>query len=296
MGSALGGPGLENVEDENFGKENPGLVKTKSMSELVPDWDSMSKKEKKKMRKKIRKGEKKTEHKQERKTQKKENLVKKAEQIQANKIALVPQTPKRITFDTPSFLGSGLKTSFSLFDKVINSKNQPEKNSAAITMTVPDKTMQGLLNEPSLNKCRSEIIHKTQTYDLTPLSQKVSNFDDSMLKKRAPEPAEDLTSSPRVKEMKFKREKRCMVRALKRSQEYLDQMIEKLHRSQSVRYYFVFEKNRRKFGRKGLGHLRNMKKMLRMPVGKEILNSAPLKYVILIFFLNLVEKFWGERQ
>jgi hypothetical protein len=107
-------------------------------------------------------------------------------------------------------------------------------------MTVPDKTIQGLLNEPSLNKCRSEIIHKTQTYDLTPSSQKVSNFDDSMLKKRAPEPAEDLTSSPRVKEMKFKREKRCMVRALKRSQEYLDQMIEKLHRSQSVRYYFGF--------------------------------------------------------
>jgi hypothetical protein len=121
--SALDGPGLDSVEEENCGKDNPGLVKTKSMSELVPDWDSMSKKEKKKMRKKIRKGEKKTEHKQERKTQKKENLVKKAEQIQAKKKALVPQTPKRITFDSPSALGSGLKTSFSLFDKVINSKN-----------------------------------------------------------------------------------------------------------------------------------------------------------------------------
>jgi hypothetical protein len=105
-------------------------------------------------------------------------------------------------------------------------------------MTVPDKTIEDPLHELSLNKCRSEIIHKTQTYDLTPSSQKVSNFDDSMLKKRSPEPAEDLTSSPRVKAMKFKREKRCMVRALKRSQEYLDQMIEKLQRSQSVRYYY----------------------------------------------------------
>lgn len=242
MRSAFDCPGLDSALGENSGKEDPGLVKTKSMSELVPDWDSMSKKEKKKMRKKIRKGEKKTEHKQERKTQKKENLVKKNELIQSKKKAPVPQTPKLITFDSPYSLTLGLNTSFSLFDKVLISREEAPTNSAVKTMTSLDKNILSPFPEPSLNKCRSEIIHKTQTYDLAPQSQKISPFDDSMLKKRAPEAAEDLTSSPRCKELKFKREKRTMVRALKRSQEYLDQVIEKLHRSMSVRYHFGFSK------------------------------------------------------
>jgi hypothetical protein len=233
----VNGVAQDSVDNENSGNEDVGLSKTKSYSEMVPDWDNLSKKDKKKMRKKIRKSEKKVEHKQERKVQKKENIIKKNELKHENKKPVMNQVPKKMIFDNgSSAVGSDMKSSFSLFDTLVKSKNVPDTQTKTFPLPISVRNDDKCLDGNLLSKSRSEMVRKTQTYDLGTPNSKVATYDDSILKKRTPENTGEFSDVLIENNLKFKREKRTMVRALKRSQEYLDKAIEKLYRNQSVRY------------------------------------------------------------